>query len=315
MRVSVLGCGRWGTFLAWYAQSLGYQTSLFGREGSPHLEALRLNRNNGMLTLPESVALVSELPGDAELTLISIPSQALRQTLREHAAALKGKPLALCMKGLEIGTGKRLSRIVAEELGEDQPTAVWLGPGHVQEFMRGVPNCMVIDSADEGLKTFLVDALSGSLIRFYYGRDLIGNEIGAAAKNVVGIAAGVLDGLGLSTLKGALMSRGTREVARLIAALGGNELSAYGLCHLGDYEATVFSEHSHNRRYGECVATGEPYRELAEGHYTVCALMDLQAQTGVELPISQAVYRVLYEGAAPLDTLQELFTRSLKTEF
>ena len=101
------------------------------------------------------------------------------------------------------------------------------------------------------------------MIRFYYGQDLIGNEIGAAAKNVIGIAAGMLDGFHLSTLKEALMSRGTREVARLIKAMGGNELSAYGLCHLGDYEATVFSEFSHNRRFGELFVQGKQSDDLS----------------------------------------------------
>jgi glycerol-3-phosphate dehydrogenase (NAD(P)+) len=315
MRVTVVGCGRWGSFLAWYADKRGHRVILYGRETSAHLRAFRETRTNGLVTLPDSVALVGALPADTEVYLISVGSQSLRALLSENADAFRGKPVVLCMKGLEIGTGERLSRVTAEVLGEAQPTAVWLGPGHVQEFARGVPNCMVIDSADESLKVGLVDAFSGELIRFYYGRDLIGNEIGAAAKNVVGIAAGVLDGVGLSTLKGALMSRGTREVARLIAALGGNELSAYGLCHLGDYEATVFSPYSHNRRYGECIATGQKYGELAEGYYTVKALMTLMARTGVEMPISRAVYDVLYEGAEPRDAIDGLFRRSLKREF
>ena len=157
--------------------------------------------------------------------------------------------------------------------------------------------------------------LSGDLIRFYYGRDLIGNEVGAAAKNVIGIAAGMLDGLRLSSLKGALMSRGTREIARLISALGGSELSAYGLCHLGDYEATVFSRYSHNRKYGEALILGEPYEELAEGCYTVKALLKLGEETGVSLPICRAVYDVLYQKADPQKTLDALFSRSLKNEF
>lgn len=315
MRVTVIGCGRWGSFIGWYLDRLGHGVSLYGRATSAHMRAFRETRSNGMITLPESVELVSELPEDTELFLISIDSQSLRSMLAKNAEMLRGKPLVLCMKGLEIGTGKRLSQVVAEELGDDQPVAVWIGPGHVQEFARGIPNCMVIDSADESLKAELVDAFSSELIRFYYGRDLIGNEIGAAAKNVVGIAAGALDGLGVGTLKGALMSRGTREVARLIAALGGNELSAYGLCHLGDYEATVFSQFSHNRRFGECIVTGQPYTELAEGYYTVKALMDLEVQTGVELPISRAVYRLLYENADARETLDGLFRRSLKMEF
>jgi len=315
LRVTVLGCGRWGAFLAWYADRLSHAVRLFGREGSPRLQTLRQTRTNGLITLPERVELITEPDRDAEVYLISVSSQALRGMLTEHAEILCGKPLVLCMKGLEIGTGKRLSQVVREVLGDSQPVAVWLGPGHVQEFVRGVPNCMVIDSAEEALSAMLVEAFSGELIRFYYGRDLIGSEIGAAAKNVVGIAAGMLDGMHLSTLKGALMSRGTREVARLIQAMGGNELSAYGLCHLGDYEATVFSPYSHNRRYGECMATGKAYAELAEGVHTAKALIALEAQTGVELPICHAVYSVLYEGADIGQSLDRLFRRSLKMEF
>ena len=197
----------------------------------------------------------------------------------------------------------------------ENDVAVWLGPGHVQEFAAGVPNCMVIDAQSEAVKKRLVGALSGGLIRFYYGTDLIGNEIGAAAKNVIGIAAGMLDALGVSSLKGALMSRGTREIARLIDAMGGNELSAYGLCHLGDYEATVFSPYSHNRRFGEAFISGQAYNELAEGYHTVRALHALAARYGVDLPICETVYRVLYEKADAREALNALFTRSLKREF
>jgi glycerol-3-phosphate dehydrogenase (NAD(P)+) len=174
---------------------------------------------------------------------------------------------------------------------------------------------MVIDSQNEAVKRRLVDEFSSDLIRFYYGQDLIGNEIGAAAKNVIGIAAGMLDGYGLGTLKGALMARGTREVARLIGAMGGDERSAYGLCHLGDYEATVFSPHSHNRAFGECFAKGEPYTALAEGYYTAHAMVDLGKKHGVELPICSAVYRILYEGADCRAVLMDLMTRELKNEF
>ena len=150
---------------------------------------------------------------------------------------------------------------------------------------------------------------------FDYGNDLIGNEIGAASKNVIGIAAGMLDGFQLTSLKGALMSRATREISRLIKALGGNELSAYGLCHLGDYEATVFSEFSHNRKFGELFVKKVEYNLLAEGYYTVKALMVLEEKTGVDLPICNAVYDVLYKGKNPKETLGALFKRSLKEEF
>ena len=232
-----------------------------------------------------------------------------------RACGDRNRTLVLCMKGLEIGTGLRPSEI-ASTLDDTNSVAVWLGPGHVQEYYRGIPNCMVIDSADEQTKTRLVEAFSGDLIRFYYGTDLIGNEIGAAAKNVIGIAAGMLDAMHLATLKGALMSRGTREIARLIRAMGGNELSAYGLCHLGDYEATVFSPYSHNRRFGEAFVRGEPYGELAEGYHTVRALCLLEQKTGAELPICHTVYDILYDGRDPKEALGALFvTRSLKREF
>ena len=219
------------------------------------------------------------------------------------------------MKGIEISTGRRLTEIVCDSIDESNNVAVWLGPGHVQEFYAGIPNCMVIDSEDAQTKKILIDAFSSELIRFYYGEDLLGNEIGAAAKNVIGIAAGMLDGKGLSTLKGALMSRGTREVARLIMSMGGNEISAYGLCHLGDYEATVFSKFSHNRAYGEKFVKGEPYDELAEGYYTAKALKELSEKYGVDMPICNCVYKVLYEGADPDIALGELFHRSVKREF
>ncbi len=177
----------------------------------------------------------------------------------------KNKNFVLCMKGIEIGTGCRLSEIASEYINPTNTVSVWIGPGHVQEFANGIPNCMVIDSKSEEAKQLLVNEFSSSVIRFYYGADLIGNEMGAASKNVIGIAAGMLDGVGLSSLKGALMSRGTREISRLIEAMGGNPLSAYGLCHLGDYEATVFSQYSHNRRYGEMFVKGEKFGQLAEG--------------------------------------------------
>ena len=318
MKLSVIGCGRWGTFLAWYLERSGSEVTLYGRKGSKRMEQLLSTRSNGVTALPPSVRLTQDLPTalQTDTLVISVGSQSLRGLLREIAPWAAGKlRLVLCMKGLETGTGKRLSTIVKEELGEGTPVAVWQGPGHVQEFTAGIPNCMVIDSEDEALKEELISAFSSQLIRFYYGRDLIGNEIGGASKNVIGIAAGMLDGLGLSSLKGALMSRGTREIARLIQAMGGSELSAYGLCHLGDYEATVFSQYSHNRRYGEAFVRGEEYTELAEGCATVKALVQLGEEQRVSLPICKAVDRVLYQGASPRETLDGLFSRSLKQEF
>ena len=318
MNIFVIGCGRWGSLITWYLDRIGHHVTLYGRKSSPRMQSFLATRQNDLLTLPASIALTTELDGieEAETVVISVGSQSLRGLLQERALqALRGKTVVLCMKGLEMGTGKRLSEIAGECLDSSNTVAVWLGPGHVQEFYRSIPNCMVIDSESEATKHRLVQAFSGDLIRFYYGGDMIGNEVGAAAKNVVGIAAGFLDGVEMSSLKGALMSRGTREVARLIKAMGGNELSAYGLCHLGDYEATVFSPYSHNRQFGESFIRLQDYHRLAEGYYTVEALMLLEQRYHVELPICRAVHAILYEHADPRAELQALLRRGLRAEF
>ena len=318
MNVSVIGCGRWGSLIAWYLDRIGHAVTLIGRRESPHMRRFLEERKNDLLELPESVRLSTDTADtiSADVIVISVQSQQLRgllETLRAYE--LKNKTFVLCMKGLEIETGKRLSDVAEELTDASNRVAVWIGPGHVQEFYAGVPNCMVIDSADPETKRQLVQAFAGPLIRFYYGNDLIGNEIGAAAKNVIGIAAGILDGLKLSTLKGALMSRGTREIARLIERMGGNPFSAYGLCHLGDYEATLFSPYSHNRAYGEALARGETFGKTAEGVATADALHRMAEKYAVELPICAAVYDVIYRNVAPKDAVDALFARSLKEEF
>lgn len=318
MKISVIGCGRWGSFLAWYLTRLGHSVALYGRAGSERFAQLCETRTNGLVRLENSVAVTGDLEeavSAAEILVISIGAQNLRGLMLQLSGYdLSGKTVVLCMKGVEADTGKRLTQIV-EEYAPQVPAAIWVGPGHVQNFTRGIPNCMVIDSKEMRTKEFLVDAFAGDLIRFYYGTDLLGNEVGAAAKNVIGIAAGMLDGLNKTALKGALMSRGTREIARLIRAMGGNELTAYGLAHLGDYEATVFSEFSHNRRFGEVFVTGGQYGELAEGVATTTALLRLGREYRVELPICQAVNSVIYEGKEPNRVLSDLFLRSIKKEF
>ncbi|MEG0833091.1 MAG: NAD(P)H-dependent glycerol-3-phosphate dehydrogenase [Oscillospiraceae bacterium] len=317
MKVTVVGCGRWGSFIAWYLDKIGHEVTLYGRDGSANMERIIKERKNELVEFSKSMQLSTSLGcvGGADIIVISINSQNLRSFLLQlKEQDIQNKTIVLCMKGLEVGTGQRLSQIARDNLFLSNPVAVWLGPGHVQEFCRGIPNCMVIDSDDGEAKKRLVEAFSSELIRFYYGTDLIGNEIGGASKNVIGVAAGMLDGLNLSTLKGALMSRGTREIARLIKAMGGNELSAYGLCHLGDYEATVFSPFSHNRSLGEAFVRGEEYGALAEGFYTAKSMMVLKDKYKEELPICTAVYETLYENKNPREVLSSLFMRSLKDE-
>ena len=273
MNIFVIGCGRWGSLITWYLDHIGHHVTLYGRQSSPRMQSFLATRQNDLLTLPDSVGLTTDLRDveQAETVIISIGSQSLRSLLAEAPMqALRGKTVVLCMKGLEMGTGERLSVIAGSLLHESNTVAVWLGPGHVQEFYRGIPNCS---------------------------------------------AAGFLDGVEMSSLKGALMSRGTREVARLIKAMGGNELSAYGLCHLGDYEATVFSPYSHNRQFGESFIRHQDYHRLAEGYYTVEALMVLREKYGVELPICMAVHNILYESADPRAELSALLRRGLRAEF
>ena len=318
MKITVIGCGRWGTFIAWYLNHIGHDVTLYGRAGSHNMQRLMKDRKNDYVALPDSLKLTNDLEcvTQAEVIVISISSQNLQSLCDTLAPSdLRYKTFVLCMKGIEISTGRRLSQIMEDNIDASNRIAVWLGPGHVEEFYRGVPNCMVIDSSHDATKQMLVEQFSSDLIRFYYGMDLIGNEIGGAAKNVIGIAAGMLDGVGRSSLKGPLMARGPREIARLIKAMGGNELSAYGLCHLGDYEATLFSEHSHNRMFGERFIRNEPYDKLAEGYYTVKALVALGERYQVDLPICKMVYGILYEGLTPETALEGLFSRSLKGEF
>ena len=320
MKISVLGCGRWGSCIAWYLDRIGHEVWSCGLEDAPELQQLLNTHRNDYLTFPDSITVTYDHKaaiGRAEVIVISISSQYLRgymKTITQYD--LDGKAIVLCMKGIEESTGKRLTQVVSDFVDTKKtPVAVWVGPGHPQDYVKGIPNCMVIDSDNEELKTELVHSFNSELIRFYLGTDLIGSEIGAAAKNVIGIAAGMLDGAGCTSIKGALMARGTREVARLIKAAGGNELSAYGLCHLGDYEATLFSPWSHNRKYGEQYIKGERFEKLAEGVMTSKAMVRLGEQLGVDLPITSAVYRILFENADAKEELSNLFTRSIKEEF
>ena len=320
MNISVLGCGRWGSCIAWYLDKIGHNVLSCGLADAPEFIQLEKTHKNDYLTFPESIEVSSDLSKAierAEVIVISISSQYLRSYFKEISQYnLDNKIIVLCMKGVEATTGKRLSEIVAEFVDEEKtPIAVWVGPGHPQDYVKGIPNCMVIDSKNQAVKDKLVNEFTSELIRFYLGTDLFGSEIGAAAKNVIGIAAGMLDGVGYTSLKGALMARAPREISCLIKAMGGNELSAYGLCHLGDYEATLFSPWSHNRRYGESYTKGDKFEKLAEGVMTSKALYKLSKKYDVEMPITKAVYNILFENKDFKTEHAKLFERSVKQEF
>lgn len=318
MKITVLGCGRWGSFLAWYLHKIGHQVCMWGRYGSKNMEHLLTERKNDYLTFDNEIELTQDLAFalKAPIVVISIGAQQLRtlmQQLKEYP--IENKIFVLCMKGIEESTGKRLTEVAEEFIPQSSAVAIWVGPGHVQDFAKGIPNCMVIDSKREDVKKLLVESLSSELIRFYFGSDLLGNEIGAATKNVIGIAAGMLDGLNYKSLKGALMSRGAREISKLIEAMGGKAITAYGLAHLGDYEATVFSPYSRNRMFGEKFVRGEKMEGLAEGVFTAQALLKLEKEYQIELPICSAVYDIVQLKKEPKEVLSGLFMRSLKSEF
>ena len=329
MNISVLGCGRWGSFIAWYqATQLKNKVISWGPQGDYSYEVLKNTGKNEYVVLDKSIELTCDLQyavTASDVIIISISSQGLRGFMQKVAAYdVKDKIFVLCMKGIEEATGKRLSEVLMESGVKKDKIAVWVGPGHIQAFTQGIPNCMLIDSYDPALKKYIADSFKSNLIRFYYGNDIIGSEIGAAAKNVLGIAAGLLDGSGYVSLKGPLMARGAYEVGKLIKAMGGEFSSAYGLAHLGDYETTLFSEYSHNRRYGEMMAHGARFEKLAEGVMTAKAMKELGDKYGVELPITNAVYEACFlskpfengNGAEKcMEILLKLFDREIKSEF
>ncbi len=320
MKFSVLGCGRWGSFISWYISVIkGYDTTLFGREQSSNFKRLVSTRQNEYVKLSEDITLSSDLTAtleSADYIIISISAQGLRQFIRDivKTTDVSGKKFILCMKGMELPSCTRLSQVCIEEGLIADNIAVWLGPGHIQDFTKGIPNCMTIDSYDSELSHTLAGLLTSDIIRFYYGSDIVGSEIGAACKNIMGICAGLLDGYGYSTLKGPLMSRGAFEVSKFITAMGGDGYSAYGLTHLGDYETTLFSKHSHNRQFGEQLASNLPYVKLAEGVSTCEAVARKARVLGVDMPITFAIYKVLFENADPKIALSELFSRAIKIE-
>ena len=319
-KISLIGCGRWGTFLGWYAGNYcGFaQVDMYDIPTSPNFIELLNTRKNPYLTLSDNMVLHDKIEDvlQNDIIIVSIGCQHFRELCKQlNTFNLKGKTFLLAMKGLETPSAETMFSIMREEVKQDIHVAILAGPGHVQDYMKGVPSCAVIDSDEEETKDKLIKALQSDLIRFYYGSDLIGNQVGAALKNVIGLAAGILDGLEWYGLKGALMARAPIEVGRLIAYFGGNPRTAYGLAHLGDYEATLFSQHSHNRMFGEKFARGEDFGKLAEGVPTLQAVKFIADRENIDMPICQALYKAIYEKADIKETIKAMFGRDLKQEF
>ena len=318
--LSVIGCGRWGTFLGWYTANYCVdKVTLYDIPTSPNFLELQQTRKNSYLSLSDNMFLTPDLNEifKNENIIISIGCQHLRELAKQiNNYNLSGKHFLLAMKGLEEPSAKILVDVMAEEITQkDVHFACLGGPGHVQDYLKKVPSCAVIDSREEAEKAHWINIMQSELIRFYFGNDVVGNQIGAALKNVIGIAAGILDGLEWYGLKGALMARAPVEVGRFIKHFGGNPMSAYGLAHLGDYEATLFSRNSHNRLYGEMLAKGEQSSKTAEGPMTLKAVKIIADRDGIEMPICQALYKVVFEGAPIKETIRTMFEREIKREF
>lgn len=321
-KVSILGCGRWASFHAWYQSvKLHHEVMVYGRVDDPLFATLQSTGQNGYLSLPQQVTYTTDLStalAFADTQIIAIAAQGMQDFAREIGRQQpRQKNFVLCMKGLDQVTGERLSQIVRKNVDESNHICVWVGPGHVEELTAGEPNVMIMAGDDPKTVEQLITAFESPLISILYSNDLIGVEVGAAAKNVMGIAAGLLDGLGKSSLKGALMARGCYEVSQLIDKMGGDKLTAFGMSHLGDFEATLFSQNSHNRRYGEELAGDNLSSDLgtAEGVATAKAIYFLAQDLGVVMPITNTIYSILYQNADKRAVIDGLLLKVSHKEF
>lgn len=319
--ISVIGCGRWGSFLAWYLANYNQNLSkilLYGLESSATFQSLKETRKNEYLSLSDKIELTSDLEYTlkSDCIVISIDAQNLKYLAKQlNEYKLDGKTFILAMKGIDVETKQRLSQVMLSNIKQNIDIAVLLGPGHVEDYTKGIPNCAVIDGINHNSKRNAVGLFRSRLMRIYYGNDLIGNEIGGAYKNVIGIGAGILDGLGWGSLKGALMARSIAEVSKFIEKSGGNRFSASGLSFLGDFEATLFSKHSNNRMFGELFLKGETTNKNCEGYYTLKAVYEMAKDFGIDMPITNTLYYAIYDKKPITDCIENLFGRDLKGEF
>lgn len=326
-RVSILGAGSWGTTLAVQLAQAGHDVSIWGHDQAD-LAQMDTNRENRKflpgIMLPDRVKVRAKLEAaleGAEFVWFVVPSQAVREVARRvHSAAATG--IAVCAsKGLEQVTRKRLSEVLAEELGDAEPV-VLTGPSHAEEVSRGIPTSVVAASHSPERARAVQELSSTPRFRVYSNTDVLGCEIGAALKNVIAIAAGVCDGIGFGdNTKGALLTRGLAEISRLGVALGGRRETFFGLTGMGDLIATAMSRHSRNRWVGERLGRGESLEQVlnamvmvAEGVHTARAARDLGRDRGLELPITDQVCALLFENRSPRDALAALMTRDLKSE-
>ncbi len=318
MKVAILGSGAFGTALAVVLGAKGVPVALLARSEARAREILASRENPRLpgVRLPPYVRPTADTEAalkDAELAVVALPSRALPDAL----VGLPRAPAYLSTtKGLWFGSGglKRASEVIAEATGA--PVAVLSGPNHAEEVGRLLPAAAVVASPDPALARTVQAVFGGPVFRVYTQDDPIGVELGGALKNVVALAAGMVDGLALGdNAKAALLTRGLAEIARFGVAFGARPDTFYGLSGLGDLIATATSVHSRNRWAGERIVRGEDLEgATVEGLPTVRAVHALAQATGADLPIVRAVHRVAFEGADPAKALTELMQRAPREE-
>ncbi len=327
--IVVLGAGSWGTALAMHLAGSGHNVLLWGNEPE-HIQLLSEQRCNQQylpgVTFPESLQVTADLEqamASPAWVLIAIPSHAYRPFLQKNVHLFKENiGIAWASKGLEHGTGKLIHQVIAEELPHCKKTAVMSGPTFAGEVARNLPTSITLASESESFSKQLTDDLHSGRFRVYRSHDLIGVELGGALKNVLAIAAGAADGLGFgANTRAALITRGLAEMMRLGEAMGGKRETFMGLAGMGDLILTCTDNQSRNRRTGLLLAQGktlaqvrEEIGQAIEGIKTAKEVVSLARQHGIEVPISEQVYRVLYENCPIEEAVQTLLSRKSSQE-
>lgn len=323
----VIGAGAWGTALAQVAGWAGLDVLLQAREPEV-VESLRARRINELflpdVVLDSRVSVTAELAdlASCDLILAVPPAQHMRSTLTAFAPHHRpGVPVILCSKGIERGSLKLMTEVLAETI-PDAPAAVLSGPSFAAEVARGLPSAVTLACADTALGQALMETLSAPTFRPYLASDLIGAEVGGAIKNVLAIACGISEGRGLGrSAHAALITRGFAEMTRMGVALGGQAETVAGLCGLGDLVLTCSSPQSRNMSLGLALGQGQSVeqalagkRSVAEGYESAPAVRELAARTGVDMPISLAVADVLAGETTVQAMIDALLSRPLKAE-
>jgi glycerol-3-phosphate dehydrogenase (NAD(P)+) len=331
MNIAVLGAGSWGTTLAVLLAKKGHEVRLWAHrpEFAATLSAERENCRylKGVL-FPRNLQIavhLRELVSWSEMIVTAVPSQALRETLLGFFDLdLSGKILVNVAKGIEIGTGKRMSEVLLELLPGLLPSqvAALYGPSHAEEVAKEQPTTVVASSPSLAMAEQVQEVFHTSMFRVYVNTDIIGVEIAGSVKNVIAIAAGISDGVGYGdNAKAAIITRGMAEISRLCIKLGGDAVTISGLAGIGDLVVTCLSRHSRNRYVGEEIGRGRSLDEVisqmnmvAEGVHSSRSVYELSRSVGVEMPITRAVYEMLFEHKPVQQAILDLMTRDPKQE-